>query len=60
MNVISLALFGGDPALTSPAAMRSISDALDSFSQPRMQALLGLPLVPIGFKALRGLSLIHI
>lgn len=54
MNVISLALFGGDPALTSPAAMRSISDALDSFSQPRMQALLGLPLVPIGFKALRG------
>lgn len=54
MRVIALALFGGDPALTSAAAMRSISDALDSFAQPRMQALLGLPLVPIGLKALRG------
>lgn len=54
MKVIALALFGDDPALTSRAAMQSITDALDSFSQPRMQALLGLPLVPIGFKAMRG------
>lgn len=54
MKVIALALFDDDPALTSRAAMQSITDALDSFSQPRMQALLGLPLVPIGFKALRG------
>ena len=54
MTVIALALFGGDPRLTAPSALASIADALEGFSQPRMQAVLGLPLVPIGRKALRG------
>lgn len=54
MNVIALALFGGDERLTSRAAMQSIADALEGFSQPRLQALLGLPLVPIGWTAWKG------
>jgi cytochrome P450 len=54
MRVIARALFGGDARLTSVASMRHIAAALEGFSQPRMQALLGLPLVPIGAKARAG------
>ena len=54
MTVIALALFGGDSRLTDPSAMASIAAALEGFSQPRMQAVLGLPLIPIGPKAWAG------
>ena len=54
MNVIALALFGGDPRLVSHDAMHNIADALAGFSQPRMQAVLGLPLVPVGWTAFKG------
>lgn len=54
MNVIARALFGGDERLTSRAAMQGIEDALAGFAQPRMQALLGLPLVPVGWTAFKG------
>lgn len=54
MLVIAMALFGGDERLTSPAAMAHIAAALEGFSQPRLQALAGLPIVPLGRKAWAG------
>ena len=54
MTVIALALFGGDRRLVSAESMAQIAAALEGFSQPRLQALLGLPLVPIGRKARAG------
>jgi cytochrome P450 len=54
MQVIALALFGGDRRLVSDEAMAEIAAALEGFSQPRMQALFGLPMVPIGRKARAG------
>jgi cytochrome P450 len=54
MRIISDSLFGGDPRLTSPAAMRHIAAALEAFSEARIQALLRLPLVPMTAKGLAG------
>ncbi len=46
MRIISDALFAGDPRLTSEAAMAHIAAALEGVSEQRLQALLGLPLMP--------------
>jgi len=54
MLIIAEALFGGDPRLTSREAMAHIAAALAGFSQPRLQALAGLPIIPIGRKAKAG------
>jgi cytochrome P450 len=54
MRVIARSLFGNDPRLTSGESIRHISNALGSFSQRRLQAVLGLPLIPIGAKARAG------
>jgi cytochrome P450 len=54
MRIISDSLFGGDPRLTSPEAMRHIAAALEAFSEKRIQALLRLPLVPMTAKGLAG------
>jgi cytochrome P450 len=57
MSVISEALFGGDARLTSQASMDNITAALEGFSEARVQALLGLPIIPLsprGLKAHRG------
>ena len=57
MQVISNALFSGDPRLTSETAMRHITDALEGVSEARLQVILGLPIVPLsrkGRKAHRG------
>jgi cytochrome P450 len=54
MRVIARSLFGNDPRLTSGESVRHISNALGSFSQRRLQSVLGLPLVPIGAKARAG------
>lgn len=57
MRVISNTLFGGDPRLTSDAAMAHITAALEGFSEARIQAMLGLPRIPIsprGWRAQRG------
>lgn len=54
MRVISDALFGGDPRLTSAAAMGHIAAALEGVGGARLQVLLGLPLVPLTAKGRRG------
>jgi cytochrome P450 len=57
MRVISNTLFSGDPGLTSQAAMAHITAALEGFSEARLQALLGLPRIPVsprGWRAHRG------
>lgn len=54
LTVIALALFGSDDRLTSSESLGHIAAALEGFSQPRMQALLGLPRVPIGRRAKAG------
>jgi cytochrome P450 len=57
MSVISEALFSGDERLTSQASMDHIAHALEGFSEARVQAMLGLPIVPLsprGLKAHRG------
>ena len=54
MSVISDALFSGDARLTSEAAMRHIAAALEGVSEARLQALVGLPLIPVGPKARAG------
>ncbi len=57
MGVISEALFSGDPRLTSRSSMNHITAALEGFSEARIQAIFGLPLVPLspkGFRAHRG------
>lgn len=54
MRIIADSLFAGDPRLTSPAAMAHIAAALDAFSEARVQALLGLPVIPLSLKALKG------
>jgi cytochrome P450 len=50
MQVISNALFSGDPRLTSESAMRHITDALEGVSEARLQVILGLPIVPLSRK----------
>jgi len=57
MSIISEALFSGDSRLTSRSSMDHIAAALEGFSEARVQAMLGLPLVPLsrrGFRAHRG------
>jgi len=54
MAIISESLFAGDPRLTSRAASAHIAAALDAFSGVRLQALLGLPRVPLTPRALAG------
>lgn len=54
MRIIADSLFAGDPRLTSEVAMAHIAAALEAFSQARVQALLGVPVVPLTRRALRG------
>jgi cytochrome P450 len=54
MQVISRALFSGDRRLTSEEAMGHIAAALEGVSEARLQLLLGLPMVPVSRRALRG------
>lgn len=54
MRVISLALFSGDPRLTSREASAHITAALEAVTEARMQVLLNLPLVPLTLRGLRG------
>jgi len=54
MQVISRALFSGDPRLTSREAMRHISRALEAVTEARIQVILGLPLVPVTPRGWRG------
>ncbi|HEX5183267.1 MAG TPA: cytochrome P450 [Allosphingosinicella sp.] len=54
MRVIANTLFAGDPRLTSVAAMAHITAALEAVGTARLQALLGLPLVPWSPRSLAG------
>lgn len=54
MQVISRALFSDDPRLTSEEAMAHIAHALEGVSEARMQLLLGLPMIPVTARGLRG------
>ena len=54
MRIISDTLFAGDPRLTSEAAMAHIAAALDAVSEARLQVLLGLPIVPLSRRGLKG------
>lgn len=54
MRIIAQSLFAGDARLTTPAAMAHIAAALEAFSEARMQALLGLPVIPLTPKGLKG------
>lgn len=54
MTVIALALFGGDPRLTTEASMRQITAAIEGFSEARLLALLRLPQFPVTPKGRAG------
>jgi cytochrome P450 len=54
MTVIALALFGGDPRLTSEESMRHIAAAIEGFSEARMLALFRLPQIPLTPKGRAG------
>ena len=57
MRVIAETLFAGDPRLITAEAMESIAAGLAGFSEARLQALLGLPRIPLsrrGLAAHRG------
>lgn len=54
MRVIADALFGGEARLTSTQSMAHIAAALDAFSEARIQALLGLPVIPLSARARAG------
>ena len=54
MQVISRALFSGDARLTSEEAMAHIGHALEGVSEARTQLLMGLPMIPISPRGLRG------
>ena len=54
MNVISRALFSGDPRLTSRSAMDHITAAMEGVAEARLQVLLGLPLIPVTPSGRRG------
>jgi cytochrome P450 len=54
MSVISEALFSGDRRLTSRSSMDHITAALEGFSEARIQAMFGFPLVPLSRKGLRA------
>lgn len=57
MLIIAETLFSADPRLVSETALRHITAALDGIAGPRIQVLLGLPMVPVtpkGRAAARG------
>ncbi|HUE79700.1 MAG TPA: cytochrome P450 [Sphingomicrobium sp.] len=54
MQIISRALFSGDPRLTSPEAMAHIAAALAGVSEARLLVLLNLPLIPVSRRGYRG------
>jgi cytochrome P450 len=54
MRIISDALFAGDERLITEAAMAHITAALEGVSGARLQALLGLPLMPWSLKGKRA------
>ncbi len=54
MSIISDSLFGGDPRLTTPAAMAHIEAALTAASEARLTAMLGLPPIPYSRAIRRG------
>ena len=54
MRIIADALFAGDERLISEAAMAHITAALDGVSEARLQALLGLPLMPWSLRGKRA------
>jgi cytochrome P450 len=54
MTVIALALFGGDPRLTSERSMAQITAAIEGFSEARLLALLRLPQFPVTPKGRAG------
>jgi len=56
MRVISQALFSGDNRLTNRKAMAQITAALEAVTEARLQVLVGLPLVPLTLRGLRGRS----
>jgi cytochrome P450 len=54
MRIIADALFAGDPRLITEAAMNHITAALGGVSEARLQALLGLPLMPWSLRGKRA------
>ena len=54
MTVIALALFGGDPRLTSEQSMRHIAAAIEGFAEARLLALLRLPQIPLTARGRAG------
>ena len=54
MLIIAETLFSADPRLVSNTALRHIAAALEGIAEPRLQALLGLPMVPISGTARAG------
>lgn len=54
MRIIADALFAGDRRLTTKAAMDHIAAALEGVSEQRLQALLGLPLMPWSLRGRRA------
>jgi cytochrome P450 len=54
MRIIADALFASDPRLITRAAMDHITAALDGVSEARLQALLGLPLMPWSLRGKRA------
>ena len=54
MRIIADSLFAGDARLTTEAAVNHIKAALDGVGEARMQALLGLPIMPWSLKGKRA------
>ena len=54
MRVIATALFSGDQRLTTPEAMAHITAAMEGVGEARIQALLGMPMIPVTPKGRRG------
>jgi len=54
MRIIADALFAGDERLITEAAMNHITAALEGVSEARLQALLGLPLMPWSLRGKRA------
>ena len=54
MRIIADTLFAGDARLTTEAAMDHITAALEGVSEARLQALLGLPLMPWSLRGRRA------
>jgi cytochrome P450 len=54
MRIIADSLFAGDPRLITEAAMAHITSALAGAGEARLQALLGLPLMPWSLRGKRA------